>query len=263
MNGNVKVNIEIQLTMEKYWSNRIMFYLCEEYTTGYRKGEGYDDVNIPKVVNISLLDVDYLKDEERVYNNFKIMNTRSGRVLTDKMDIHIIELSKLDRVTAEEEAEHKDILKWARFISAASWSEYEKYGKEDGAMAEAVKELRKINADEIERLRYLHREIAIRDEQQRKIDEERSKKEAEKIKKESEEIKKESEEIKKESEEIKKESEEIKKKSEEMKKESEKAIKIIEETERKLEEEKKKRKEMEEEYNKMKEMYEAMLQNQK
>lgn len=46
--------------------------------------------------------------------------------------------------------------------------EYEKLGSEDDAMAEAVKELKKINADEIERLRYLHREMALRDEYQYK-----------------------------------------------------------------------------------------------
>lgn len=88
--------------------------------------------------------------------------------MTDKIDLHIIELKKLENVSEEEKLEYGDIIKWARFISAKTWEEYENFGREDEAMAEAVKELKRINADEIERLKYLHREIALRDEYQYK-----------------------------------------------------------------------------------------------
>ena len=168
MNGNKRINIEIQLNYMKDWINRSLFYISEGYFSGCRSGRGYSDDEVPALISINILDFIFLKNENRMYNEFRLMNRRSKKELTDKIDIHIIELKKLESLSEEEERECIDIIRWARFISANTWEEYEKLGSEDDAMAEAVKELKKINADEIERLRYLHREMALRDEYQYK-----------------------------------------------------------------------------------------------
>ena len=168
MNRNKRINIEIQLNYMKYWVNRSLFYVSEGYSGGCRSGSGYSDEETPSVISINILDFIFLKDENRMYNRYNLINRRSGKELTDKIDLHIIELKKLENVSEEEELEYGDIIKWARFISAKTWKEYESFGREDKAMAEAVKELKRINADEIERLKYLHREIALRDEYQYK-----------------------------------------------------------------------------------------------
>lgn len=178
MNGSKRINIEIQLNYMKYWVNRSLFYVSEGYSGGCRSGSGYSDEETPSVISINILDFIFLKDENRMYNRYNLINRRSGKKLTDKIDLHIIELKKLENVSEEEELEYGDIIRWARFISAKTWEEYESFGREDEAMAEAVKELKKINADEIERLKYLHREIALRDEYQYKREAEERGKEA-------------------------------------------------------------------------------------
>lgn len=179
MNNSKRINIEIQLYYMEGWINRSLFYLCEEYTTGFRNVKGYADIEIPSAISINILDFIFLKNEDWVYNNYKIMNQRNFNVLTDNMDIHIIELKKLNSVSKEELEKHGEIIKWAQFIAAETWQAYEVLGREDPDMAEAVQELRKINSDEIERLRYLHREIVMRDEYQRKQDEEKRRQEDE------------------------------------------------------------------------------------
>ena len=246
MNGSSRINIEIQLYYMGDWLNRSLFYLCEEYITGFRSGKGYGDSEIPSVICINILDFTILKNEKWVYNTYKIMNPRSHNVLTDKIDIHIIELSKLKDLSEAEKKKHREVIKWAGFIAAETWKEYEIFGREDADMAEAVKELKKINADEIERLRYLHREIAMRDEYQRKVDEEKRKKEFELkeewMKQKEEWMKQKEEEIKAKEEEVKekegqvrekegqvREKEEQVKEKEEQIREKEQRIKEIEE----------------------------------
>lgn len=239
MNGNSRINIEIQLYYMGDWLNRSLFYLCEEYITGFRSGKGYGDTEIPSAISINILDFTILKNEEGVYNTYKIMNSRSHNVLTDKIDIHIIELSKLKDLSEAEKKKHREVIKWAGFIAAETWKEYESFGREDADMAEAVKELKKINADEIEHLRYLHREIAMRDEYQRKVDEEKRKKEFELkeewMKQKEEQIKEKEEEMKEKEEQVKEKEEQIKEKEEQIKekeqriKEKEQRIKETEE----------------------------------
>ena len=222
MNGSKRINIEIQLYYVEGWLNRSLFYLCEEYTTGFRSGKGYAE--IPSVVSINILDFIILKDEEWVYNTYKMTNQQSHNVLTDKIDIHIIELRKLKKVSEEELEQHKEVIKWAKFIAAETWQDYEVFGREDADMAEAVEELRKINADEIERLRYLHREIAMRDEYQRKLDEEKrqaERKEDEARRKEDEARRKEDEARRKEDEAKRREDEARRKEDEARRKEDE------------------------------------------
>lgn len=171
LNGEKKVNIEIQISYQKYWNNRVLFYTCEEYVSGHRKGFDYADKDIPSVINVSLLDFIYFKDNPYLYNHFGIYNLKTKQKLTDKIEINIIELGKLVHILPEEEQEYPDLVRWARFISSTSWEEYEMYGKDDEAMEEAIKELEKINGIDMEYERYIRREIARRDANQRESDE--------------------------------------------------------------------------------------------
>lgn len=170
LNGDKKVNIEIQIPYQRYWNNRVLFYTCEEYVSGHRKGYGYKDDDIPSVINVSILDFIYFKDNPYLYNHFGIYNLKTKQKLTDKIDINIIELGKLEHVLSEEEQEYSELIRWARFISSTSWEEYEMYGKDDEAMEEAIKELKKINEIDMEYERYIRREIARRDAYQREED---------------------------------------------------------------------------------------------
>ncbi|MBQ3583106.1 MAG: Rpn family recombination-promoting nuclease/putative transposase [Lachnospiraceae bacterium] len=163
LNGNKKVNIEIQIPYQRFWNNRMLFYICEEYVSGHRKGYGFTDEEIPDVVSVCILDFVYFENNPYVYNHFAIYNSKTNERLTEKIDINMIELGKLSRVSAEEEQEYTELIKWARFISATTWEEYERLGMEDESMAEAVKELRKINEVDMEYERYIRREIARRD----------------------------------------------------------------------------------------------------
>ena len=138
------------------------------------------------------------KNNPYVYNHFGIYNSKTQEKLTDKIDINIIELGKLEHVLPKEEKECFELVRWARFISSTSWEEYEMYGKGDEAMEEAVKELKKINEIDMEYERYIRREIARRDAYQIKENEREYREEIKKHKEEIEKKDKEIEQLKKE-----------------------------------------------------------------
>ena len=191
LNGKKKVNIEIQIPYQRHWNNRVLFYACGEYVSGHRKGYGFKDEEIPSVISVSILDFIYFKDNPYVYNHFGIYNSKTQEKLTDKIDINIIELGKLEHVLPEEEKECPALVRWAGFISSTSWEEYELYGKGGEAMKEGVKELKKINEIDMEYERYIRREIARRDAYQIKENEREYREEIEKKDKEIERLKKE------------------------------------------------------------------------
>ena len=57
LNGNTKVNIEIQVRFYTHWDKRNLFYLAKMYTDDLRVGENY--AKLKKIISISILDFDY------------------------------------------------------------------------------------------------------------------------------------------------------------------------------------------------------------
>ena len=152
--GNKKrVNIEIQISYLDFWINRQMFYMCREYTSGFKSGKDYSAKNSNSVIGISILDFDLNKEEPSFFNEYNFANVKTNFILTDIIKCYRIELPKLKNVT--EEKRTGKMYKWARLFSATMREKYERLGKECESMSEP------------ERLAYLHREIAIMDENQR------------------------------------------------------------------------------------------------
>ena len=41
LNGNKKINIEMQNTYQEDWAERSLFYNCQMFTEGFKKGDPY------------------------------------------------------------------------------------------------------------------------------------------------------------------------------------------------------------------------------
>ena len=89
-NGTVVI-IEIQLQGNSRFPERILYYWASNYSKLLKHGEKYDALT--PIISINLLDFN-LDDYDNIHSCYMIYDTNNKRLLTDHLQIHIIELKK-------------------------------------------------------------------------------------------------------------------------------------------------------------------------
>ena len=89
-NGTVVI-IEIQLQGNSRFPERILYYWASNYSKLLKQGEKYDALT--PVISINMLNFN-LDDNENIHSCYMIYDTVNKRLLTDHLQIHIIELKK-------------------------------------------------------------------------------------------------------------------------------------------------------------------------
>ena len=89
-NGTVVI-IEIQLQGNSRFPERILYYWLSNYSKLLKHGEKYDALT--PVISINLLNFN-LDDNDSIHSCYMIYDTINRRLLTDHLQIHIIELKK-------------------------------------------------------------------------------------------------------------------------------------------------------------------------
>lgn len=84
LNGNIRVNLEMQVLDEGNWNERGVYYLAENLLD-LKKGEDYK--NLKTTVQIGILDFDLWKSGKNpFYQVYELWNTEHDRVFTNKME---------------------------------------------------------------------------------------------------------------------------------------------------------------------------------
>ena len=161
MNNDVEIDIEIQLSELKVWADRSLFYLSKMYVEQIEEGQQYDVFK--RCVSISILDFTLFHDTDEFYSCFHLREDTRHTLYTDKMEFHVLELSKLPKELKEDTS---DILLWAKFISAEREEEFDMLATKNPYIKSAYEQLRVISQDKQKRLEYEAREKAIRDHNQ-------------------------------------------------------------------------------------------------
>ena len=157
LNGDIQINMEMQVAPFELWAERSLFYLGKMYIDQIKEGEDYDVLK--KCKHIGILDFVMFQEDEEFYSRFHIWEDQRHRKYTDKLEVHILELPKLDRYRYPQ----TELLKWARFINAERKEDLEMIAKTDKFLGKAYEALTNLSADEKKRLEYEAREKAIRD----------------------------------------------------------------------------------------------------
>lgn len=149
-NKNHMINIEIQVKNEYNMIKRSLYYWGKLYTNQLKNKGKYKELE--RTVCINILDFKCI-DNNRYHNVFRLKELETNEELTDTMEIHFIELPKLDT-----SMEIKNILEaWLQFIK-----EPEKNLELDiKEIKEAKDELCKISGNEKEREMYFIREQSL------------------------------------------------------------------------------------------------------
>ncbi|MDP2663797.1 MAG: Rpn family recombination-promoting nuclease/putative transposase [Dehalococcoidia bacterium] len=85
-------NIEVQLTCERSYVARAIYYLSRLYTSQLDKGEPYSKLS--RTIGISLVDFELIPGLEDLHSRYRFYDEVHGRELTDILELHFIELAK-------------------------------------------------------------------------------------------------------------------------------------------------------------------------
>ena len=158
MNDDTEIDIEIQLSKLQVWADRSLFYLSRMYID--QIGEGKDYTAFKKCVGISILDFTLFEDSDDFYSCFHIREDTRNIIYTDKMEFHVIELSKLPEELKDDSG---DLLLWAKFIAAEREEEFDMIAGKNPYIKSAYSTLQVISQDKQKRLEYEARQKAILD----------------------------------------------------------------------------------------------------
>ena len=157
LNGGVHIDLEIQLTDFEYWAERALFYLSKMYTDQIHKGDDYG--KLKKCIHIGILNFSLFNGDREYYSVFHLWEDHRRRMYSDKFELHILELPKVEQY----EYEQTRLLNWVKFINAEEKEELAMLAKTDNFISKAYERLVQISADEKKRQEYEEREKAIRD----------------------------------------------------------------------------------------------------
>ena len=159
LDGNKQVNIELQLIDKNNTIERMLYYWSRLYSRKIRKGGEYQELPKTIVILISNFRIKELGIED-YYTKWQIMEATRKIVLTEKLELYIIELPNI----IGKENKSDKLLDWLYFLENPKSERVEKNMGENKELKRAVKELNKISEDEkMQRIAEL-REKAILDE---------------------------------------------------------------------------------------------------
>lgn len=156
INKNVEIDIEIQVSRTIYMPQRSLYYWSKIYCEQLESGEKYN--KLKKTICINILDFNTL-ETNKYHSMFKLKENEENYVLTDLLEIHFLEMKKLD-----EYKENDDLSQWVSFIKADSKEVLEKMAKVNPNIDKAVNVLTTMSQDKKARAEYLSREMALHDE---------------------------------------------------------------------------------------------------
>ena len=136
---------------------RILYYWGKLYTRNLKAGEDFGELKRTIVILIADFKVKGLEEQE-YHSKWKIIEEKGRKtILTNNLELHILEIPKIKR----EGIEKTDLIKWLKFIDNPKSKEVEEYMKENVAIKEANEKLEKMLEDEHLRKIAEWREMAI------------------------------------------------------------------------------------------------------
>ena len=152
------IDIEMQMQNQYNMKERTLYYWAGLYYTELQKSEDYQ--NNKKAITINILNFDIFK--EGPYHEIVDLRRRYNNILlTDKLEIHFIQLSKFLKEARKEE--DKELWNWLTFICNKNKEEVEKVMAENEEIKKANEQLEYLTGDEaVRRIAFL-REKAERD----------------------------------------------------------------------------------------------------
>ncbi|MEB9504484.1 Rpn family recombination-promoting nuclease/putative transposase [Bacillus anthracis] len=169
LDTGTKVNVEIQLNNNHDMMKRSLYYWGKLYTSQLQKGMPYSALR--KTITINLLNFIIFLDHKEFHTKGTLWNTQQQKLLSDDIEIHIVEIPKLTEQWHEEKVNPwKD--PFARWLLLLSANEDEHLTKllediamnQDPILQKAINKWERMSQDSSFRQAYDAREKVLMDE---------------------------------------------------------------------------------------------------
>lgn len=161
------IDVEMQLQPVDDMSKRALYYGCRMVVDQLSEGEDYHKLR--RTIVVSVLDYNYLP-HRNLHSMYRLVDTETGHVATDVLELHFLELPKLRYVMQERPSR---LMKWLLFLSGRRMEQWEEYAMDEPELKKAIETLQYLSRDAETRQKYEVREKALRDERSRLIAAER------------------------------------------------------------------------------------------
>jgi predicted transposase/invertase (TIGR01784 family) len=89
------LDVEVQVLNTAAMRNRILYYICDLLANQLKSGDKYHEIQ--PVICIVISDYDLVKEESDCHNIYHVKNDKSHKTFSDLLELHTIELKKLDK----------------------------------------------------------------------------------------------------------------------------------------------------------------------
>ncbi|WP_053956565.1 Rpn family recombination-promoting nuclease/putative transposase [Inediibacterium massiliense] len=158
-----EIDIEIQVLATKYMAERTAYYWSKMYTNQIKSGDTYD--KLKKCITINIIDFECIP-LDKIHTSYHIIEDETGYRLTDVLEIHYLELPKLENRNIIKD-ENEAITQWMEFIDTQSREVMEMLSRKNKDIKKAYDILQVISKDEKARMAYEAREAEIHDQMTR------------------------------------------------------------------------------------------------
>ncbi len=159
LNGNIRVNLEMQVLDEGNWKERGVYYLAENLLD-LKKGEDYK--NLKTTIQIGILGFDLWKTGENpFYQMYELWDTEHDRIFTKKVKLCVLSLHQAEH--AEERDRSSGLYDWAKALMAETWEELKELSERNETIREAVETMITLTEEERVRIECMRQEKAERD----------------------------------------------------------------------------------------------------
>lgn len=158
LNSQEIIDLEVQVRNENNWPERSLLYWSRAYDD-LKEGEEYR--RLRKTYHIGILNFTLFEDNPSFYAEYKLMDTRTDKVYTDKINIRILDLTRINEASGEYDA---NLVKWAKVFKADTMKELEILAQEEEVMQTMVSHLRELSEDE-----RLRQQLQAREDYERRL----------------------------------------------------------------------------------------------
>ena len=157
LNNKQKIHIELQVLRQSFWTNRSLCYLCRDFGD-LNAGENYE--NVKPHIQIDILDFLLFEDSNEFFSTYHLANDKTGRIYSDKLTLHVLQLNQETYATEEDKAYGIDY--WAKLFKATTWEELKTLAQKQVSLQSTIETMYRFTADD-----YTREEIRAREEELR------------------------------------------------------------------------------------------------
>ena len=157
LNNKQKIHLELQVLSQSFWTDRSLCYLCRDFGD-LNSGESYKAVK--PHIQIDILDFSLFEDSNEFFSTYHLANDKTGRIYSDKLVLHVLQLNKIKYATEEDKTYGIDY--WAKLFKATTWEELKTLAEKQATLQSTVETMYRFTADDYTREEIRAREEALR-----------------------------------------------------------------------------------------------------